>query len=89
MSFQIVPIFEDEAKQYKMIDEVIDMIKSMSGVKAEVGPMATCVEGSMDQVLEIVKKAHTMLLEKGCSRVLSHVSIDTKKGGVSMASKMK
>jgi len=44
---------------YPVVDKVIDLI-AKSGVKYEVGPMETTMEGDIDTLLEIVKKRRNM-----------------------------
>jgi uncharacterized protein YqgV (UPF0045/DUF77 family) len=46
------------------------------------------MEGELDRLLELVKKAQEICVEKGASRVVSIVKIDYKKEGVTMDEKV-
>ena len=87
VSLQVVPLVPDD-KLYKVVDKVIEHIKD-SGVKYEVGPMETTMEGELDKLLEIVKRAQEICIEEGAARVASVVKIDYKKEGVTMDEKIK
>lgn len=76
----------DEERIYPVVDKVIEYIDSC-GVKYEVGPMETTMEGELDTLLEIVKKAQDICIEEGAARVISVVKIDYKKEGVTMDEK--
>lgn len=63
VSLQVLPSVPEE-RVYPVVDKVIEMIKE-SGVKYEVGPMETTMEGDLDTLLEIVKKAQKSVRRKG------------------------
>lgn len=86
VSLQIIPSVNED-RLYEVVDDVISMIQK-SGVKYIVGPMETTMEGELDELLEIVKKAQDICVAKGASRVLSVVKIDYKPGGVTMDEKI-
>lgn len=85
VSIQVLPVV-DEERIYPVVDKVIEYIDSC-GVKYEVGPMETTMEGELDTLLEIVKKAQDICVEEGAARVISVVKIDYKKEGVTMDEK--
>ncbi len=86
LSLQIIPLVADE-KIYPTVDLVIAMIAA-SGVKYQVGPMETTMEGELEQLLEIVKSAQAICENAGAKRVLSVVKIDYSPKGVTMDEKM-
>lgn len=86
LSLQILPVV-DEEEIYPMVDRVIELIKD-SGLKYIVGPMETTIEGDLDTLLELVKKAHHLCVEAGTQRVISVVKIDYKPDGVTMNEKV-
>ncbi|HHT63138.1 MAG: thiamine-binding protein [Bacillota bacterium] len=86
VSLQVIPRVSDE-RIYEVIDKVIAYIDSCE-VKYEVGPMETTMEGELDQLLEIVKKAQDICVNEGATRVLSVVKIDFKPEGVTMDEKV-
>lgn len=85
VSLQILPVVPEE-EIYPVVDKVIELI-AQSDVKYEVGPMETTMEGDLDYLLEIVKKAQNICVEQGASRVVSFVKIDYKPEGVTMNEK--
>lgn len=86
VSLQVLPVVK-EKDLYGVVDKVIEYIDSC-GVKYEVGPMETTMEGEMDELLEIVKKAQEICVENGAERVMSVVKIDYKSEGVTIDEKV-
>ncbi len=86
LSLQVLPVVPD-ADIYKVVDKVIEHIKS-TGVKYEVGPMETTMEGELDELFGIVKKAQEICVEEGAERVVSIVKIDYKPEGVTIDEKI-
>lgn len=86
VSLQIIPNVPEE-RIYPVVDKVIEYIKS-TGVKHIVGPMETTMEGDLDTLMEIVKKAQDICIKEGASRVASVVKIDYKAEGVTIDEKV-
>jgi len=86
VSLQVLPAVPDECI-YDVVDKVIELI-DQSGVKYEVGPMETTMEGDLGFLLEIVKKAQDVCIKEGAERVVSIVKIDYKAEGVTMDEKI-
>lgn len=86
VSLQIIPSVQEE-RLYEVVDRVIEYIES-TGVKYEVGPMETTMEGNIDELLEIVKKSQDICLKEGAGRIISIVKIDYKKDGVTIEEKV-
>jgi len=78
-SIQIVPIVQDR-HPYEWVDEAIEIIKK-SGIKYEVGPFATVVEGTYDNVMGVVNNINDYLLEKNCSEWIANVQIQIRSKG--------
>lgn len=87
VSIQVIPTVSED-RIYPVVDKVIEYIES-TGVKYEVGAMETTMEGELEELLEIVKRAQEICTEEGASRVVSMVKIDYKKEGVTMDEKIK
>lgn len=86
VSLQVLPIVPEE-RVYPVVDRVIEFIEK-SGVKYIVGPMETTMEGDLDVLLDIVRKAQDICIREGASRVVSVVKIDYKPEGVTMDEKI-
>jgi uncharacterized protein (TIGR00106 family) len=86
VSLQVIPCVAED-RIYGVVDRVIEYIAA-AGVKYEVGPMETTMEGELDELMEIVKRAQKICEKEGASRVLSVIKIDYKSGGVTMDEKV-
>jgi uncharacterized protein (TIGR00106 family) len=86
VALEVLPVVPED-RLYPVVDKVIELIQA-SGVKYEVGPMETTMEGELDELLEIVKKAQELCIKEGAARVVSLVKIDYKPEGVTMAEKV-
>jgi len=79
VSIQIVPIVQDR-HPYEWVDEAIEIIKK-SGIKYEVGPFATVVEGTYDDVMNVINNVNEYLLEKNCTEWIANVQIQIRSNG--------
>ncbi|HHT98353.1 MAG TPA: thiamine-binding protein [Clostridiales bacterium] len=86
VSLQVLPVVPDECI-YDVVDKVIELI-DQSGVKYEVGPMETTMEGDLDFILDIIKKSQDVCTKEGAERVVSIIKIDYKVEGVTMDEKI-
>lgn len=86
VSFQVVPLVPEE-RCYQVVDKAIEVVQQ-SGVKYEVGPMETTMEGELDELLKIIKKAQQACIHTGANRVITYIKIDYSPKGVSMEEKV-
>ena len=86
VSLQVIPSVPEE-EIYPVVDKVIEYIKS-TGVKYEVGPMETTMEGDLEQLLKIVLDVQAICCKAGADRVVSIVKIDYKPDGVTIDEKV-
>lgn len=85
----ILPIGTQNTSISKYVVDAIKILKA-SGVKYEITPMCTVMEGSLDQVLEVTHKMHEEVFKKGCLRVLTTLKIDDRRDRkISLRSKLK
>ena len=78
-SIQIVPIVLDK-HPYDWVDEAIAIIQQ-SGIKFEVGPFATVIEGRYDEVMKVINDVNEYLYSKGCNEWISNVQIQIRSKG--------
>lgn len=78
-SIQVLPVVRDR-HPYEWVDEAIDMIKR-SGIKYEVGPFATVIEGTYDEVMGVIHQVNEYLYEKGCSEWISSIQLQVRSKG--------
>ncbi|PTX64328.1 uncharacterized protein (TIGR00106 family) [Melghirimyces profundicolus] len=86
VSLQILPRAAGDEEAYARVDEAIRVIRR-SGVKYEVGPMETTMEGDYDSLMTIVKEAQEAVVRAGSDRVISIIKVDYKPAGISMEEK--
>jgi len=78
-SLQIVPIVRDK-HPYEWVDEAIAVIQQ-SGIKYDVGPFATVLEGTYEEVMKVVHDVNEYLYSKSCNEWISNVQIQIRSGG--------
>lgn len=78
-SIQIVPIVQDK-HPYEWVDEAIAIIQQ-SGIKYEVGPFSTVVEGKYDDVMKVINEVNEYLYSKHCAEWISNVQIQVRSDG--------
>ena len=82
---QVLPLVEDA---YPIVDRAIAAIQA-SGIKYEVGPMETTLEGDdLDQLLEVAKSAPRACFEAGAGKVVTIIKIADSLGGTSIEEKV-
>jgi len=86
VAFQVLPKVAD-GNTYQVVDKAIEVVIN-SGVRYEVGAMETVMEGELDELLEIVKKAQEACLQAGASEVMTHMKIHYRPEGVTMDEKL-
>lgn len=84
--FKVIPIVEGSMRPF--IEAAVREIKK-SNLKYEVDAMCTVIEGELSEVMKVVQQAHQAVLAMGANRVLTELSIDERKDGVSMESKVR
>jgi uncharacterized protein (TIGR00106 family) len=75
-SIQIVPIVLDK-HPYEWVDEAIEVIQK-SGIKHEVGPFATVLEGTYNEVMKVINDVNEHLLSRGCAEWISNLQIQLR-----------
>jgi len=75
-SIQILPIVNDK-HPYEWVDEAIAVIQ-YSGIKYVVGPFATVLEGTYEEVMKVIKDVNEYLYSKGCSEWISSVQVQIR-----------
>ncbi len=78
-SVQIVPIVLDK-HPYEWVDEAIAVIQQ-SGIKYEVTPFATVLEGTYDEVMALLHNINEVLYKKGCAEWISNVQLQVRSKG--------
>lgn len=78
-SIQIVPIVQDR-HPYEWVDEAIAVIQK-SGIKYEIGPFATVVEGSYEEVMAVINAINEYLYTHHCNEWITNIQLQIRSGG--------
>jgi len=78
-SIQIVPVVSDK-HPYEWVDEAIAVIQQ-SGIRYEVGPFATVIEGNYTNVMKVLDNINEYLYSKGCNEWICNVQIQIRSRG--------
>ncbi len=84
LAIQVLPLVDDP---YPVVDRAIAAIAS-SGLRYEVGPMETVVEGTLDQLLAAGKAAHLACFAAGAARVVTILKIGDSLEGTTIEDKV-
>ena len=80
VAIQVLPSVQDEDEVIRIVDEVIDYIKS-TGYSYYVGPCETSIEGDYEGLMEIVKNCQIVAAKAGCPAMNTYVKISYKPEG--------
>lgn len=75
LEISITPVGTDSAS---FSSEVTDAVRKLEekGLKYQLTPTATVVEGEIDQLWEVAKDMHQEALSHGTERIVTNISID-------------
>lgn len=77
LGIQIIPK-SDYLKTYDLVDHAIDVIKN-SGVKHQITPFETVMEGKYDELMQIARQAEQAVLDAGADECLVYYRIHYRK----------
>ncbi|MCL5289659.1 MAG: thiamine-binding protein [Bacillota bacterium] len=86
VGFQVLPKVAD-GNTYEVVDKAIEVVQQ-SGVKYEVGPMETVMEGELDRLMGIVKQAQEACIAAGASEVMTFIKVHYRPEGVTIDEKL-
>ncbi len=78
-SLQVLPVATSK-HPYEWVDDAIAIIKQ-SGIKCEVGPFTTVVEGTYEQVMKAIHDINEYLYEKQCNEWILGVQLQIRSEG--------
>lgn len=78
-SIQILPVVQDR-HPYEWVDEAIAVIQR-SGIKYEVGPFSTVIEGRYDDVMTVIDDVNEYLYCKNCNEWICSAQIQVRSNG--------
>ena len=80
VAIQVLPAVTDSAEICRIVDEVIDYIKS-TGYNYYVGPFETTIEGPYDALMDIVKECQHIAIRAGAPSVAAYIKVSYKPEG--------
>lgn len=78
-SIQLLPIVQDR-HPYEWVDEAIAIIQQ-AGIKHEVGPFATTLEGTYADVMAVIHQVNEHLVQRGCAEWITSLQIQIRSNG--------
>ncbi|MFV0522625.1 MAG: MTH1187 family thiamine-binding protein [Mangrovibacterium sp.] len=75
LALQVLPQAQG-VNSYNLVDKAIEVIQK-SGLKYKVCPFETVIEGTFDQVMEVVKKVHQSLEAADVETLMTYIKIQT------------
>ncbi len=77
VDISVVPIGTNTPSVSSFVREAVNLIKK-SGLKYQVNPMGTTIEGDLVKILDLVKVIHQQFFTLGCQRILTTIRIDER-----------
>ncbi|MGB9803046.1 MAG: MTH1187 family thiamine-binding protein [Desulfofundulus sp.] len=74
----VMPMGTDDPSVSSYISHCYEVLKGEPGLKHQVTPMSTIIEGELDRVLDAVKKMHRAPFNDGVMRVVTSITIDER-----------
>lgn len=81
MAIQMLPRLSEHDENIRVIDRVIENIIS-KGLNTVVGPFETVVEGSLNEILDILKESILIAEKEGAKNILTYIKISYSPLGV-------
>ena len=78
LAIQVIPK-SDKHDLYFLVDQAIEVIQN-SGLKYEVCPFETVIEGEYDKVLEVIREAQEACFNAGAEELLVNIKMQIRKG---------
>jgi uncharacterized protein (TIGR00106 family) len=75
----VVPVGTKTASVSSYVKDCLRVLDKHKGLKYELTPMATVIEGPLDRILKAIKEMHEVPFSKGVVRVLTHITIDDRR----------
>lgn len=77
VDISVVPIGTNTPSVSNFVKEAVKIIKK-SGVKYQVNPMGTTIEGDLVKILDLIKVIHQHYFTLGAQRILTTIRIDER-----------
>lgn len=75
----VVPLGTADTALGDYVHKAVEALKDTPGLKFEVTPMCTVIEGELLDIMKVVGKMHEAPFEAGAKRVMTEVRIDDRR----------
>ncbi|TET43607.1 MAG: MTH1187 family thiamine-binding protein [Dehalococcoidia bacterium] len=75
----IIPLGTGTPSVSKYVAGTIKTLQREKGIKYEITPMGTVIEGDLDKILAVVKEMHEETFTEGVARVVTVIKIDDRR----------
>lgn len=86
IALQVLPT-STTVHPYLLVDKAIEVIEK-SGLRYKVTPFETVMEGSYDEIMDVVKLAQEACYEAGAETMMTYIKIQSSRKDVSIDDKM-
>ena len=80
VALQVLPKSETR-KAYDLVDEAIKVIQQ-SGLKYQVCPFETAIEGPYNEIMELVEKVQDTCFQEGADELMVYIKIQIRKDSI-------
>lgn len=77
LEISITPLGTEGASSSSYVSDACKVVKDR-GLKYQITPTATIIEGNVDDLMEIAKKMHQTPFDRGVNRVITNITIDER-----------
>lgn len=78
-SISVVPVGTGSTSVSPYVARCHEILKGFEGIKYQLTPMATILEGDLETLLEVIAALHNVPFDEGAKRVYTTVIIDDRK----------
>ena len=78
-SISVVPIGTGTPSVSRFVARCHEVLRDVEGIKHQLTPMATILEGDLDLIVKVVVDLHKVPFDSGVERVLTTVVIDDRR----------
>lgn len=77
-SVSVVPVGTGSTSVSPYVARCHEVLESIEGIKYQLTPMATILEGDLAVLMDVVQRLHRVPFERGAKRVLTTLIIDDR-----------
>jgi uncharacterized protein (TIGR00106 family) len=78
VDLSVVPVGTKSPSVSEYVRKCVQIIKK-SGLKYQVGPMGTSIEGELSDIFELILQIHKAQFKLGAKRILTTIKIDERR----------